>query len=211
MHTGRRCAYRLSIREVGDKTEKENAENGGNASPPPEEGEEAPERVRELEYEIVCEHATKDEAPIREKSAAHAVRELYTRLYAAQPGAAVRNAAYPYEPGFFFGWLHEPVQTRLHGDPNKESAKLVLPTNASGSARTEQMKRLAAETAFGGMSQAMDAPADETKASGKRNRAEEEAPVLRRSDAALLGSVAAGALGLRNSQPCNSRRRKWVL
>ena len=90
-----------------------------------------------VQFEIVSEHAP-DAAPIIHTDAAEAVRQLYAQMYAAQPSMAARTALFPYGPGFFFGWLHKPVQARLHGDQdNADEATAALPLNPSGCARTE--------------------------------------------------------------------------
>ena len=73
---------------------------------------------------------------------------MFSKLYAAQPSAAAITALFPYEPGYFFGWLTAPCQTRLHGDPNAPvTHKFVLPTNPSGCARTEPIRRLVLNSA----------------------------------------------------------------
>jgi hypothetical protein len=164
VHSGRRCGYMLAVREAADGPSVDAEEDD---EPPP----------RELTFEIVCEDAPDD--PIIKPSAARAVRALYARLYAAQPAAAAVSAAFPYEPGYFFGWLHTPVQTRLHGDPNQpaKAKAAALPVNPSGCARTEPFRRLAAQTAYGG--RAADAAAASGSGSGKRRMRDEDDGQLR--------------------------------
>jgi hypothetical protein len=99
-----------------------------------------------LFYEIVCEDAPKETPLVRSTSAAVAMRELFARIYEAQPAAAQVSAAFPYEAGYFFGWKHTPVQTCLHGRPGEGGggdAREALPINPTGCARTENFKRLA--------------------------------------------------------------------
>ena len=139
VHSGKKCGYRLAIRD----TTPQPALMEGEGEDEDEDEEKPP---RELEFEILCEDSP--DKPIIAPTAARAVREMFSKLYAAQPSAAAVTALFPYEPGYFFGWLHTPCQTRLHGDPNAPvTHKFVLPTNPSGCARTEPIRRLVLNSA----------------------------------------------------------------
>jgi len=123
------CQYRLSIRHMSKKKKSS-----------------AP---REVEFEIVCEDAP--EQSIRAASADEALRLLTTALFRTHPGIAKAKAMYPYEAGYFFGWSFDPVQRRLHGDPNAPSASddkaaEVLPINKNSCARCLPIERWATHT-----------------------------------------------------------------
>ena len=96
---------------------------------------ERPRPPRRVLLEIRSEHTP--DAPIVSADAAEALRLLYGQLYKAQPSAAAVKARFPYVPGCFFGWLHPPVQARLHSGSSDADAADALPTNPSGCARTE--------------------------------------------------------------------------
>jgi len=74
-----------------------------------------------------------------------AIDALYERLRAVHAEAASQiYLQYPHEPGYFFGWLHAPVQRTLHGDTVDAEGTTVkrLPINRSGCARTEPIAQL---------------------------------------------------------------------
>jgi len=97
-----------------------------------------------LRFVIVGEH--EPQRPIEAASAQAAMEELGGRVRAVQPklpdGA---SGSYPLAPGYFFGWLHAPVQRALHGEPAEapepQTVEAPLPVNRSGSARSEGYKK----------------------------------------------------------------------
>lgn len=111
---------------------------------PADDSEESLEGTTDVRFRITPEHEA--DRPIEASSAAIAVEELYARLRRCQP--ALKHAAityptapsYPFSAAFFFGWVLEPVQRRLHGLENERRDKNkvdVTSRNASGCARTE--------------------------------------------------------------------------
>lgn len=73
-----------------------------------------------------------------------AIDTLYRAIQRVHPRAEEVYLQYPHEPGYFFGWLHAPVQRTLHGDTVDEEGerKERLPVNRSGCARSQAIHSL---------------------------------------------------------------------
>ena len=83
--------------------------------------------------------------PIVRKSAGEAMAALYERMLSVQTNMAAAGAQFPHAAGYFFGYLHEPVQRALHGGDlggadAEEEPPAALPVSRSGCARTEGHK-----------------------------------------------------------------------
>jgi len=82
--------------------------------------------------------------PIHDSDPQRVIDALYSTLNRTHPKAAKIYLQYPHEAGYFFGWLHSPVQRTLHGDITDEggSRKERLPVNRTGCARSEPIQRI---------------------------------------------------------------------